>query len=85
MLRVIHPFHDKYSPEKIFYPGEFVIVEDAGRLKDILDRGLAVEGEPENSNAVVKTLERQEDAKEDAEESDEVAEETKSTKKSKKK
>lgn len=58
MVRVIHPFHDKYSPEKIFYPGEYVIVEDAERLKDILERGLATEEEPEDPNAIVKTLER---------------------------
>lgn len=74
MVRVIHPFHDKYSPEKIFYPGEYVIVEDAERLKDILERGLAIEEEPD-ANSVVKTLEGHgKDAKDQGTESGEDGE-----------
>ena len=42
MYKVKNPFHDKYNPERIFYLGDYVTVEDKDRLKDLLERELLI-------------------------------------------
>lgn len=45
MLEVIHPFVDKYNPEKIYRMGEKIKIEDKERVQDMIERKLVKEVE----------------------------------------
>lgn len=52
--RVLHPFHDKYHPEDIYYPDEIVVIEDKERLNDLMELELLIPSKDNISPA--KTL-----------------------------
>ena len=43
MYKVVNPWHNKYHPEDVFFPGDFVIVEDKQRAESLIKAGLIKE------------------------------------------